>query len=87
MEQEKLFSDIMNLIRETFPSMNNLTIEKPLLGQSEYSMDSLNTLKLIFILEKHFGFRFTPQELIPSNFKNIHTIGLLVSKKLSQSDL
>lgn len=76
---EKLLLDVSEVISKNFPALEGVSFESPLIGQNQ--IDSLQALKLIFCLEKHFNIRFNPDELNPTNFKNIQTIVHLIEKK------
>ena len=46
-------------------------------------VDSMGILQLVVFLEKEYHISIPNQELLPSDFQNIHSIARLVSKKLS----
>lgn len=42
-------------------------------------LNSLNIIKLVALLNEHFGIRISPMHLLPSNFNSVEAIYNLVS--------
>ena len=44
-------------------------------------LDSLSLLKLVLFIEKKFGLKVEPDELVPENFETIGTICTFISRR------
>jgi len=79
---DDVFKEMAAVFKEKFHAMGPMKPEDDWTKASK-PMDSLQILRMVFILENHFNIRFEPNELSPANFNSPMTTSKLIFNKLN----
>lgn len=74
-ELNRIFIDVLDV--------EELQLQRETVADDVEDWDSLNHIQLIVAIEKHFGVRFTTQEI--QDFKNVGEVCDLLARKLAVS--
>ena len=74
---------LRGVVSQLLPQAETLAVDASLF---EEGLDSIALMQLIVLLETEWGFRLSPDDLLPQNFETLQALLDLITKKKAQTD-
>jgi acyl carrier protein len=78
MDEKIIITDLKNYIENNILAAD-IRLD-PETNLQDSGIDSFSTIEIILFIERTYGVAITDENLIPDNFKSLHSLALLINK-------